>query len=320
MCLPSISAAPRKGSEEHFDRLYRLSGEIPLIDDTWLYHWTSKPPESFVYHKILFRRCTPAEISKNGWIVLKPALKEIGTIFGVSTSPSGEKMTADDGRLELISLNHHYYRSCFMGIYGDEYVVAATPHKRPSFIPFDLYRTLSSGTDWKNMQCFAGYRHFQSQFDTGCSFYTERQNLLCKISYGIDIGVYGLGFLWAVLNVDGTLIPAPFRISLARDLSDLPSKVEQINADCLLFTQKLGAFWLREHGDEIFMLLRHLVRTTPVPQSVLTSLRTNPQLETCRTRLDLLLILMNALKIQPSTSPSLIRLSQQFIPRKKEKQ
>jgi hypothetical protein len=204
-----------------------------------------------------------------------------------------------------------------LGLYGDEYVVAATSaaHTRCPFVPFNLYKIFHQNHAWKNLRYQAGYRHFQTQFDIGYSFYTEQRHLPCVISYGVDVGVHSFGSIWAVIDIDGILVPAPYRFPLRNDLSDLTGKVEQINIDCLRFIQKLGASLLRAiDTDSVYNLIRRYVRDMDVPHCVREDLRTNQKLDRCTTRLDVLLAIMKAMNLRLGDSRiiGLIPLSQKF--------
>lgn len=306
--LPSVTQhlrekTPRKNSEQYYDTQARIDSETPIVTDQWLYAWNSMPPESFIRHKTIFRQCTPSDIDRNGWILLKPTVKELADVFGVPMPKIEEDK--DLTMFQWLSLgyedasNYPYWkRPCFMGIYGDEYVVAASrlSHKRPPFIPFNLYTRLQENSQWKNLRCRASYRHFQARFHAGYSFYMEQQNLFCSVSYGVNLDIHRRGFLWAVIAIDGTFIPLPDRILFSSDLSDLPDKVMQLNARCQHFIQQLGAAWLKEHGrEEIYPLVRRLVQPVKVPTDVLNTLRNDPRLDKCHTRFDILRLLMQTM-------------------------
>ena len=324
-----FSSPPRKNSEEWHEIQLRADGEIAFIDDKWLYHWSEPcdPPEPFRYHKTLFRQCTSSDISKGGWAVLKRAMAELSKVFQIRAGPKDFKARKDQKptyRLEWLALNHYYRCPVILGLYGDEYVVAAThaSHTRYPFVPFNLYKIFHQNPAWKNLKYQAGYRHFQAQFDIGYFFYTDQQHLPCVITYRVDVGVHGFGSIWAVIDIDGILIPSPYRFSLKSDLSDLMSKVEQINAGCANFVQKLGASYLQANdADSVYHLIRRYTRDMEVPHCVREDLRTNPQLDRCITRLDVLLAIMHAMNPRPESSliTDLIPLSQKFANPKGEK-
>jgi hypothetical protein len=315
------ASMPRKRSEEYFDLHCRVNSDTPLIDDAWLYHWTGHPPEALQRHKTVFRQCTPADISRNGWTVLCPAVKEMGKIFGVQkpeakhdSAPGAERRSAI---IEWLTLNNYHAHSCLMGIYGDEYVVAAAPLSCAieSFVPFSTYKLLHENKIWKNLKYRASYRHFLATFDIGYSFHMGQQNLLCDVTYGIHVSVHGNGHLWAVINVDGTCIPAPDLIPLVPDLTDLPTKIEQINTRCHLFVRRLGAAWLRNcDRDHVFNMIRRMTRDTRVPWYAIDSLRNDPRLDRCRNELDVLRAVMRSINIRPADEQILkfVSLSQQF--------
>jgi hypothetical protein len=317
---------PRKNSEEWHEQQSRVDTGVAFIDDIWLYRWNERgyPPEPFRLHKTLFRQSTPLDISKNGWNVLKLAVGDLSEVFGVRLRESDFKTRVEQRptyKLEWILLNRYYRCPCILGIYGDECVVAATnaSHKRFPFVPFNLYKIFHQNPAWKNLKYQAGYRHFQVQFDIGYSFCTEQRHLPCVITYGVDIGVHSYGYVWAVIDINGILFPAPYRFPLSFDLSDLSGKVEQINANCLYFVHKLGASYLRAiDADSIYKLIRRYTRDTDVPHCVEEELRTDPQLDRCTTRLDILLAIMRAmnLRLDDDGIARFISLTQKFVPQK----
>jgi hypothetical protein len=317
-----FSSPPRRNSEEWHEIQLRADGEIAFIDDKWLYQWAERgdPPEPFRYHKTLFRQCTPSDISKGGWTVLKSAMRELCKVFSIRASPNDSKARKDwrpTYRLEWLALNHYNRCPVILGLYGDEYVVAAThvSNTRSPFVPFNFYQIFHQNPEWKNLKYQAGYRHFQARFDIGYSFHTEQKNLPCVITYWVDAGVHGYCSVWAVININGILVPAPYRFPLRNDLSDLTGKVEQINASCHRFVQKLGASYLRAiDADSVYKLIRRYTRNMDVPHCVQEDLRTNPKLDRCTNRLDVLLAIMKAMNLRPEDSQitGLIPLSQKF--------
>jgi hypothetical protein len=186
----------------------------------------------------------------------------------------------------------------------------------------NAYKIFHQNPAWKNLTYQAGYRHFQARFDIGYSFYTEQRHLPCVLTYVVDVGVHGFGSIWAVIDIDGILVPAPCRFSLRNDLSDLTGKVEKTNAGCHRFVQELGRSYLSAiDADSVYKLIHRYTRDMDVPHCVREDLRTNPQLDRCTTRLDVLLAIMKAMNLRPEDSRiiGLIPLSQQFANPKGEK-
>jgi hypothetical protein len=317
-----FSSPPRKNSEEWHELQLRVDAGGAFIDDLWLYHWKDRrePPEPFRLHKTQFRQCTPSDISKNGWAVLKLAVGELSGLFTVRLderdfrSQTGQRPTY---KLEWLLLNRYYRSTCNLGIYRDECVVAAADvaHQRSTFFPFHVYQFFHQPSAWKNMRYQAGYRHFQARFDIGYSFATEQQQLPCSVSYGVDVCVHNFAILWAEIDIDGTLIPAPYKIPLRHDLSDLVGKIERINSDCRAFVQKLGASYLTAiDGDSVYKLARRYTHKTKVPRCVREDLETDPQIDRCHTHLDVLLLIMKAMNFRPDDSlTGLIPLTQKFL-------
>jgi hypothetical protein len=319
-----FASPPRRNTEEWHGIQLRADGEIAFIDDMWLYRWAGRgdPPEPFRYHKTLFRQCTPSDISKGGWTVLKLAMSELSKVFHIRTGLNESKSRKDKRptyRLEWLALNHYNRCPVILGLYGDEYVVAATDavHTRSPFVPFNFYQIFHQNSSaWKNLKYQAGYRHFQAQFDVGYSFYTELQHLPCMVTYGVDVGVHGFGCIWAEIDIDGILIPAPERFPLKNDLSDLTGKVEQLNTSCRRFVHKLGTSYLKATDSKsINRLISRYTSGMEVPHCVREDLRTNPKLDRCTTRLDVLLAFMKARSLCPEEGliASLIPLSQIFV-------
>jgi len=319
--LPLSHSPPRRRSEAYYDTLGRIGSDTPIIKDSWLYQWANKPPEQFWYHETVFQHCTPLMIVQRGWTVLEPAILELGDVFGTQKPESKNDALQQRAEIrapvyEWLSLNRYQNRDCLLGVYGNEYVVAAAQsHRRRSqFIPCNFYRTLKNNGDWRNLNCSASYRLFMARFDTGYSFCTARQNLCCTVSYGLEAGVHGKSSLWAILNLDGVYIPAPDRLPLLSDLSDLPDKVAQINTSCRHFIQRTDAWLLREFGaDQVYKLIRRLADTTVIPQYSLESLQSDSNLDKCNTRLDVLRTIMQSMHFKSDMHvPKFITLSQKF--------
>jgi hypothetical protein len=323
-----FASPPRRNSEEWHEHQQRVDTRIAFMDDTWLYRWNGRghPPEPFRLHKTLFKQCTPADISKNGWTVLKLAVGDLSETFGIRLKESDFKIRTGQRptyEVEWLLLNRYYRCPCILGVYGDECVVAATKasHKRFPFVPFNQYKIIRQNSEWKNQKYRSGYRHFQAQFDIGYSFFTAQKHYPCDITYGVDVGVHGNATVWAVLNVNGIWFPAPFRAVLGSDLTDLPGKVGQISENCEIFVKDLGASYLRANdADSVYDMICQHIDETDVPQWVQDEVRTDPQLDRCTTRLDVLLVLMKAmnLRLDDDGITSLITLTQKFIPQKKE--
>ena len=319
-----FASPPRRNSEEWHEQQSRIGSGVAFIDDTWLYRWNERgaPPEPFRLHKTLFRQCALSEISKNGWTTLKLAVGDLSDVFNVRLRDSDFKTRSGQRptyQLEWLLLNRYYRCPCILGIYGEEYVVAAAKvsQKRFPFIPFNLYKVFHQHPVWKNLRYQAGYRHFQAQFDIGYSFCAEQRGLPCVLTYRVDVGVHSCASIWAILDIGGILLPAPYRLPLKYDLSDLSGKIERINKDCLHFVHRLGASYLRaSDADSVYKLISHYIRNTDVPHCVREDLRTDPRLDRCLTRLDVLLVTMKAmnLRLDDDSIPSLISLTQKFCP------
>jgi len=307
---PTWKKIPRKRSEEYWDSQVHISSETPIIRDSWLYQWTACPPKAFVHHKTIFRSCTPLDIVQNGWTLLKPAVHDIAGVFSLPV-PDDVDDQKDLTMLKWLSLSHvgadkmpFWKRPCSMGIYGDEYVVAATllSRKMPPFIPFNLYLKLRENKLWRNLRYRAGYQMFQARFDTGQTFYTEQQNLFCSVRYGLTSDISDFterSYLWAVLDIEGVLLPTPCRTCIAPDFSDLPGKVEQVTTDCYSFVRRLGAAWLREVGTyEVYKWLRRRLSEKDLPEHMLTSLRQSSLLDKCLNRLDVLRAVMQMMNLK----------------------
>ena len=301
MKLHSRRRSLSRGSEEYFDRLCRISTATPLVEDTWLYTWTGYPPEPFLRHKTVFRQSTPSEISKKELTVLKPAAKEIANIFGVQKPDAHNDHMLDaelrSAGFEWLSLNRYPSKACLVGICGN-YVVGATKlsQKRLDFIPAEQWGLLHRNKDAKNKQYRAGYRHFLAKFDVGYSFATERHGLPCLVSYTVDIGVHGLGYIWAMISVADSTIPVPYRIPLTTGVDGILEKVEQLNNGCKDLIGRLDWAFLQKHGRKsVFNWISEQIEGTCVPFSVLESLRKDPHICECVTRLDALLAIIKTL-------------------------
>jgi len=313
--------SPRKRSEAHYDVQYRLDGTLPIIDDEILYEWTRIPPEQFLHAQTVFRQCTPAEIAKNCWTLIKPAVKEISNLFGVKRPVVEREIPIEaecisTNRFELLSLNHYFKCPCQLGILNDKYVVAAAKPAQVR-LPFDLFRYYSAlqGNDLQNLQYQARYRHFTAKFTVGHSFHTERQNLLCRINYGLDCSVHGKCYLWAVIRLEELFLPTPDRILLTPSLYGLCNQIEQLNIRCQQFIQRLDADWLqRSEAEFIWKLIRKLTAGTAVPYSVIETLKTDWRLAKCLTRLDVLCAVMRAYYLKTDCIiPTLIPLAKKFL-------
>lgn len=324
--LPAwLKEPPRKRSDEYYDLQVRVDSETPLIDDSWLYEWADTVPSAFTRHSVIFRQYTPAEVIHNGWTVLKPAVGEMRKIFGMPKPIEFGECTS----LEWLALGKNDYdryaycdRPCFMGVYGDQYVVAASGllQKRQPFVPYRMYRTLHDDQRWQRLQCRTSYRHFRAHFDAGYFFHAERQNLPCAVSYGIDVGVHSIGRLWATLEINGVRIPTPSQIRITTDFSKLPSHIEHINTSCFNFVRTLGSMWLREYGtDEVFALVRLLTHNIDVPKCVLEMLQYGTYLEHCRTRLEVLCAVMKAINLESDVAiPTYMSLAQNSLIERKQ--
>ena len=320
--LPDKKDLKRKGTAEYFDQTYQVDSSTPLIDDTWLYKWTAAPPELFVRHKVLFQQCSPADIVHKGWVVLKPAVKEASAIFGIhrlankeaANDRSSAEFAVKAVEYDWLALNNHAERPCLMGIYRDEYVVAAAPLVQPRkpFVPFNMYRQLSSGETLKNARYKTSYRKFFAGFDVGHSFCDPLQKNSYKISYGVLVTAHNQGTLWTIIDIDGVRFPAPVCFSLTPDLSNLHEVLEQANTECEYFIQQMSMHAFVGYGTEqVIRYLRRLPDAAKMSKYVLDVLRENPLLDRMPTLLDILRLVSQVLHFKSDEEIStLIPLSQ----------
>ena len=301
---PSRKKIPRKGSEEYFDRQCRISTATSIIEDTWLYEWTSHPPEELLRRKTEFHILTPLEVTKNQWTVLVPAAREVARIFRLQKPEALNDLTLDAelraASFEWLSLNRYPTKPCLMGVCG-EYIIAAahSSQKRQDFVPIQQWSLLQKCKDLAGLRYRSKFRFFCAKTATQYSFTTERQGLGCEVSYRIDVGVHGLANLWAVLKIDGTYVPTPYRTILADDLSNLPEKAGQLNQLCREYVQALDWAFLRAHGGKaVYSWLRKEFKDAAPLGGVWDSLRKERQLAGVRTKLDGLLTVMKSLHLK----------------------
>jgi hypothetical protein len=292
----------RKRTEEYYCMKYRFNADTETVKDTWIYKWTVKPPEQFLKHKTVFQRCTPMEINRRKWLLLVPAVQEIGNAFGIQKPESRKdedtnKVLCSSNRFELLSLNHHLNRQCLVGVHDEKYVVAATTlqQKRKPFTPSEYYHKLVLEGSLRSQRYRAGYRYFQARFNTDYTFHTEQDGLRCLVEYCASMSVHGRAFLWSWMTVDNVPIPTPNILPLASDLSNLHEMINQANRDCFLFVQALERSWIREHGEMVIRFVRRIAPTTEIPLYQLREIQKSTMMRKCTTRLDVLSAIMHAI-------------------------
>jgi hypothetical protein len=257
---------------------------------------------------------TPAEISANGWNVLRPAVKELALGCGLQSVAT---------KIDWLKLDTVYNSMCCVGVQGDEVVTAgsAPQANRTPFIPFRFFEKIDKNKEWKNKQYWSSYRHFNAKFDIGLSFYTDRHQLLCDVSYGVHFGIHRYHSLTAAIRIGNAVIMSPHRIRVSENLSDLPGKIEWIGRRSQEFIMRIGACWLREcDSEDVYNAIANYVQPLGFPGYSLMSLKQNRDLAKCRTRLDMLLLIARHfnLDIERYAVP-LLALSQNLLPIKGKK-
>jgi hypothetical protein len=299
-----------------------LDGTLPVIRDELLFDWTRSPPENLLRRQTVFRQCAPADIAKNCWTLLKPAIKEISDTFGIKRPDVEREMPLEaeyisSNRFELLCLNHFYRSPCLLGICEDKYVVAATKisNVRLPFEPYRHFMALQALKFIQSRKYKARYRHFTAAFNTGYAFKTERQKLQCCVKYGLDFGVHGKCYMWAVLCVEELFLPVPARLLLPASLIGLEQQIDRLNLSCQQFVHNLDTQWLKKTGMEsTYKLIKELTAGTQVPYCVIETLRTDWHLSKCLTYLDVLRAIMRAFYLKTDDIiPSLIPLAKKFL-------
>jgi len=300
----------RKRSEAFYDCLCRVDSSTPIIDDLWLCEWTPHPPDDLLHRQTLFQTCAPRDISKNGWTILVPAVREIGKAFGIA-KPAARNDTSsrEEPRVlgfEWLSLNRYRSRQCVIGL-NDDVVVAAAVEKcnRQPFSPVSAHEALRKREELQNLVYRLKHRGLQARFDLSNT---------PDMRYIVNTSVHGTAYLWATLRVDDFIVPLPLLLTLTEDLSDLSAKIIQINNECQQFKQKLEmTLGLPYGGEYVFRHIRKLIENTAVPYYVLDTLRHDKKLGRCLTKRDILLAIMRALDSKSDDLlPSLIPLSRKI--------
>jgi hypothetical protein len=287
-----------------------IGSDTLILDDQRLYEWHGDcPPRNFVLHKTIFRDRTPGDIAANGWTVLRQAVTELATGCGLETVAAP---------LDWLKLDTVLERSCRVGVFGDEIVTAAAPLKcrRTPYIPSRYFEYINGRRDWKNKSYWSSYRHFNAKFDIGYSFYTDRHRLLCSVSYALHFGIHHYHSLLALIHIDNVTIVAPWRLRITETLCDLPGKIDWLNQHCHEFIARLGADWLRESGDVdmVYDDISHRIRPYDFPEYGLRMLRQERSLAQCRTRLDMLLIILRHFDLDSERyAVPLLQLSHDFM-------
>jgi hypothetical protein len=293
-----------------------IDSDTLVLDDQRLYQWTDReqPPRSFCVHKTIFRNMTPAEISSNGWHVLRPAIKELAVGCGLQTVAP---------KIDWLKLDTVYNNICCAGVYGDEIVTAgSTPQAtRNPFIPFRFFERIEKNKDWKNKQYWSSYRHFNAKFDIGLSFYTDRHKLLCDVAYAVHCGIHRYNSLTATIRIGNIIIMSPYRVRISETFSDLPGKVDWIGRQSQEFIRRVGAHWIHECDSEgVYNAIKRIVNPLDFPKYLLLSLKQDCGLARCRTNLDMLLLIAKHFNLDVERyAVPLLNLSHKLLPRKKGK-
>ena len=314
--MAAFAKSPRKGSEAYFDRLCRASSNTIILKDAWLYEWAKHPPDAFLKHKTVFQKMAPAEVTKLKLGILEQAAREIAKIFKVQKPAALNDATLDahlrSASFEWLALNRYPNKPCLMGIY-DNYVVAAASlsQQRQDFTPVTQYKILQS-KGLKNLECKAGYRHFCARFNTGYYFSTERQGLECSVSYSYNLGVHGMGYIWPIIGINGFYMPIPCRITTS--LENLTLEIDQLNRDSQRYIEKLDWEFLHVHGGKaVYNWLCKQTEDVPYVSGAVSSLHKDSLLSKCKTKLDVLLAILQTLYLKSDDDLSqLLPLMQKF--------
>jgi hypothetical protein len=308
--MPAVAKKPRKRAVVHGC----IDSDTLILDDQRLHQWTGgTPPRNFCVYKTVFRNMTPAEVSANGWHVLRPAVPELA---------SGCGLEAVSPKIDWLKLDTVLESPCRVGIFGDEIITAAASPKseRTPYIPFRYFEHLEKNKDWKNKTYWSSYRHFNAHFDIGLSFYTDRHKLLCDVSYAVHFGIHHFHSLIAMIRVNDenhgeTTLLAPWRLRVSETLFDLPGKIEWIGRQSQEFIARIGAGWLRECDSEmVYNSIARRVRPYGFPEHDLQALTKDRSLAKCLTKLDMLLIISRHFKLDTERyAVPLLKLSQDFF-------
>jgi hypothetical protein len=287
-----------------------IDSDTLILEDRKLYRWQgNEPPRDFCLHKTIFRNRTPSEVSANGWHVLHPAVAELAANCGLDVVAA---------KIDWLKLDTVLEHQCCVGVYGDEIVTAACPAKtgRNPFVPFRYFEKFEKNKDWKNKSYWSSYRHFCVKFDIGLSFFTDRHQMLCDVSYIAHIGIHRFCSLFAFIRIGDTTLVAPLRQVFSETLFDLPGKIEWMGRQCQQFIAATGANWIKECDPELIYRNEIVRRVQPcnLPEYAVQSLKKDRGLSKCLTNLDLLLFVSKHFKLDPEryTLP-LLTLSKNFM-------
>jgi hypothetical protein len=286
-----------------------IDSDTLILDDQRLYQWTGgSPPRNFCLYKTIFRNMTPSEVSANGWNVLRPAVPELASGCGLEVVAP---------KIDWLKLDTVLEQPCRVGVFGDEIVTAAASPRseRTPYVPFRYFEILDKNRGWKNKAYWSSYRHFNAKFDIGLSFYTDRHNLLCDVSYAVHFGIHHFHSLTAMIHIGNVTIMSPWRLRVSETLFDLPGKIEWMGRKCQEFITRLGAGWLRECDSEmVYDSIANRVRPYGFPEYDLQALRKERSLARCLTRLDMLLIIARHFDLDTERyAVPLLKLSQDFL-------
>jgi hypothetical protein len=286
-----------------------IDSDTLILDDQRLHEWNGgSPPRHFCLYKTLFRNVTPAEISANGWNILRPAVPELASGCGLEVVAP---------KIDWLKLDTVLDRPCRAGIFGDEIITAAASPRseRTPYIPFRYFECLEKNRSFKNKSYWSSYRHFNAKFDMGFSFYTDRHKMLCDVSYAAHFGIHKFHSLLAMIHIGNVTILAPWRLRLSETLSDLPGKIEWIGRHSHEFIARLGASWLRECDSEmVYNTIARRVRPYGFPEYTLRELRQERSLARCLTKLDMLRIILQHFNLDVERyAVPLLKLSQDFL-------
>ena len=285
-----------------------IDSDTVILQDRWLHRWRGDPPRDFCLYKVLFKPRTPLDIVAQGYQVLTPAVTELAAGLDIANTAT---------KLDWLKLDTVRSNACLVGTYAEQTVVAASDYssQRRPFIPYRFYNILAESKQWKNLSCYSSYRHFLVRFDTGLTFYTDRNHKLCDVEYVLHFGVHGVHSLWSMIRIDDSVIAVPKRFRVSETLEDLPGKVQQVTRFGQHFIGTLGASWLRERDQEqLWSAAMQVLKPLQVPRYHLQDLKNDPKLMACLTRLDILLFLCRIFQ-EDSTiaSSNLLQLSKSIF-------
>jgi hypothetical protein len=285
--------APRKRSEDFYDKFGQVDSNTAVIDDTWLFNWTNRPSVSELKKEITFFRCTAGEIAKNGWTVLAPAAKEMCAAFNIEKPLARNDITDKTEpramNFEWLSLNRFRRRPCQIGLYNNSHVVAASSLKSPklAFTPFSLFQALQQHKSLQNLKYRLSYRHFQASFDIGRT-----------LRYYLNSNVHGQTYIWAVITINNINIPCPKCFTLSAELASLSGTIDLLNMSCGYFLQQLESALILPYGRaNVFRAAINFIRGTSVPYYAVENLFNNKEISKCVTKLDLLITILRAIDV-----------------------